>query len=97
MGRVIGWADRRFNTGENRRLKGAAVMAALAFAATILGNVISAIPDGGILEILIAAVLLAQKSLVDHVRAVADALRLSLGDGRRMVARIVGRDTAAMT
>lgn len=97
MGRVIGWADHRFNTGENRRLKGAAVMAALAFAATILGNVISAIPDSGILEILIAAVLLAQKSLVDHVRAVADALRLSLGDGRRMVARIVGRDTAAMT
>ncbi len=97
MGRVIGWADRRFNTGENRRLKGAAVMAALAFAATILGTVISAIPDSGILEILIAAVLLAQKSLVDHVRAVADALRLSLGDGRRMVARIVGRDTAAMT
>ncbi len=97
MGRVIGWADRRFNTGENRRLKGAAVMAALAFAATILGNVISAIPDSGILEILIAAILLAQKSLVDHVRAVADALRLSLGDGRRMVARIVGRDTAAMT
>jgi adenosylcobinamide-phosphate synthase len=97
MGRVIGWADHRFNTGENRRLKGAAVMAALAFAATILGNVMSAIPDSGILEILIAAVLLAQKSLVDHVRAVADALRLSLGDGRRMVARIVGRDTAAMT
>jgi adenosylcobinamide-phosphate synthase len=97
MGRVIGWADRRFNTGENRRLKGAAVMAALAFAATILGSVISAIPDGGMLEILIAAILLAQRSLVDHVRAVADALRLSLGDGRRMVARIVGRDTAAMT
>lgn len=97
MGRVIGWADRRFNTGENRRLKGAVVIAALAAGAAALGAVISAIPDGGILEILIAAILLAQKSLVDHVRAVADALRLSLGDGRRMVARIVGRDTAAMT
>jgi adenosylcobinamide-phosphate synthase len=97
MGRVIGWADRRFNTGENRRLKGVVVMTALLAGAAALGAIISAIPDGGILEILIAAILLAQRSLVDHVRAVADALRLSLGDGRRMVARIVGRDTAAMT
>jgi adenosylcobinamide-phosphate synthase len=97
MGRVIGWADRRFNTGENRRLKGVVVMTALFAGAAALGAIISAIPDGGILEILIAAILLAQRSLVDHVRAVADALRLSLGDGRRMVARIVGRDTAAMT
>ena len=73
-------------------------MAALALAAAALGSIIAAIPDGGLLEIVIAAaILLAQKSLVEHVRAVADALRLSLGDGRRMVARIVGRDTATMT
>jgi adenosylcobinamide-phosphate synthase len=97
MGRVIGWADDRFNTGTRRRLKGAAVMGALALGAALVGAVIAAIPDGGLLEILSAAVLLAQKSLVEHVRAVADALRLSLGDGRRMVARIVGRDTEAMT
>jgi len=50
----------------------------------------------GLLEVVAAAVLLAQRSLVEHVRAVADALRLSLGDGRRMVARIVGRDTSAL-
>jgi len=43
-----------------------------------------------------AAILLAQRSLVDHVRAVGDALRLSLADGRRTVARIVGRDTTAL-
>ena len=47
--------------------------------AAALGASSSAIPDGGLLEILIAAILLAQKSLVEHVRAVADALRLSLG------------------
>jgi adenosylcobinamide-phosphate synthase len=41
----------------------------------------------------IAAVLLAQKSLVDHVRAVADGIRISLADGRRTVSMIVGRDT----
>ncbi len=36
---------------------------------------------------------LAQKSLAQHVAAVADALRLSVGDARLAVAKIVGRDT----
>ena len=36
--------------------------------------------------------LLAQRSLVDHVRAVAAGLRGGLADGRRAVALIVGRD-----
>ncbi len=40
--------------------------------------------------------LLAQRSLVDHVNAVSRALRISLGDGRRAVAMIVSRDTAQM-
>ena len=97
MGRLIGWADKRFNDGAFRRAKGAAVMATLGLGALVLGWVIAAIPDFGLLEIVIAAILIAQKSLVDHVRAVADALRLSLGDGRRAVSMIVGRDTAAMT
>lgn len=96
MGRAVAWADRRFNTGQARRLKGAAVMAGLGLGALAIGEVIHAVPDFGVLEILVAAVLLAQRSLVDHVRAVGDALRLSLGDGRRAVARIVGRDTTAM-
>ncbi|MDO9524313.1 MAG: CobD/CbiB family cobalamin biosynthesis protein, partial [Gemmobacter sp.] len=33
---------------------------------------------------------------VDHVRAVATALRSSLADGKRAVAQIVGRDTASL-
>jgi adenosylcobinamide-phosphate synthase len=68
----------------------------LVVGAGLTGAVIAALPDGGLLEVLVAAILLAQRSLVDHVQAVADALRLSLADGRRMVARIVGRDTAAL-
>jgi adenosylcobinamide-phosphate synthase len=51
---------------------------------------------GPVVEILVAAILLAQRSLVSHVQAVADALRLSEGDGRLMVARIVSRDCRAM-
>ncbi|NUB46639.1 cobalamin biosynthesis protein [Fertoebacter nigrum] len=96
MGRAVDWADARLNRGEGRKARGIAAMAGLGLAALGLGWAIHLIPDFGLLEVIVAAMLLAQRSLVDHVRAVGDALRLSLNDGRRMVARIVGRDTAAM-
>ncbi len=96
MGRLIGWADRRFNEGRKRKLRGVAVIAVLTVAAWLAGVMIAALPLGGLLEVLAAAVLLAQRSLVDHVRAVADGLRLSLASGRQAVALIVSRDTGAM-
>ncbi|MFN4171927.1 MAG: adenosylcobinamide-phosphate synthase CbiB [Pseudorhodobacter sp.] len=96
MGRAVGWVDARFNQGQARRLKGALAMAGLAVAAGLTGWAIALVPDFGLLEVLVAAVLLAQRSLVQHVQAVGDALRLSLGDGRQAVAMIVGRDTGAM-
>lgn len=94
MGRLIGWADKRFNNGSYRRLKGIATVAALSVGAVLLGALLSQL--GPVVEILVAAVLLAQKSLVQHVQAVGNALRLSLAEGRRSVAMIVGRDTAEM-
>jgi adenosylcobinamide-phosphate synthase len=69
-------------------------MTGLALGALVLGRVLA--EAGWLVELVAAAVLLAQRSLVDHVRAVADGLRLSLGDGRHAVAQIVGRDTTAM-
>ncbi|THD85885.1 cobalamin biosynthesis protein [Aliigemmobacter aestuarii] len=96
MGRAVGFLEKRLNHGAARRAKGVLALAILAGGAIVLGWLIRLIPDFGLLEILLAAILLAQRSLVDHVRAVGDALRLSLGEGRRMVGRIVGRDTAAM-
>lgn len=95
IGRAIGWADQRWNRGAARKLKGAALMLGLALAALVAGLALRAIP-GQLAEVIVVAILLAQRSLVDHVRAVADALRLSLGDGRLAVSNIVGRDTAAM-
>jgi Cobalamin biosynthesis protein CobD/CbiB len=71
------------------------VLAGLVIGAGLLGLILDALP-GKIVDILVIAVLLAQKSLADHVRAVADALRLSLGDAKRAVAMIVGRDTRDM-
>ncbi|WP_137702459.1 adenosylcobinamide-phosphate synthase CbiB [Marimonas lutisalis] len=94
MGRAVGWCDARFNRGPARRAKGVAVMAGLAIAAILLGRMIGAL--GWVAEALVLAVLVAQRSLVDHVQAVADALRLSLAEGRRAVAMIVGRDTGEM-
>lgn len=94
MGRAIGWADTRFNSGMARQAKGVALVLALITAAFFLGKIIALF--GWLPQMLIAAILLAQRSLVDHVRAVGDGLRLSLGEGRRMVARIVSRDTATM-
>ncbi|MBL8561026.1 MAG: cobalamin biosynthesis protein [Gemmobacter sp.] len=96
MGRAIGWLDQRWNHGAQRRLKGVAAMSLLGIGALGLGALLHALPDAGLIEIAVVAILLAQRSLVDHVAAVARGLRESLPEGRRMVARIVGRDTAAM-
>lgn len=96
MGRAVGWLDAKLNRGENRKAKGVLALLVLVLGAGLAGAAIASLPDGGLLEVLAAAILLAQRSLVDHVRAVGDALRLSLSDGRRMVARIVGRDTSAL-
>jgi adenosylcobinamide-phosphate synthase len=96
MGRAVAFADARLNVGDHRRLKGVVAMVGLGVLGLALGWVIHWVPDFGLLEVLVAAILLAQRSLAQHVAAVADALRLSLGDGRRAVAMIVGRDTAGM-
>jgi adenosylcobinamide-phosphate synthase len=97
MGRLVGWCDHRFNRGHSRRSSGVAVTVGLLATGLLTGWLIQILPDFGLLEILTVAVLLAQKSLVDHVRAVATALRRSVPEGRSAVAMIVGRDTAEMT
>ncbi|MEM1374231.1 MAG: adenosylcobinamide-phosphate synthase CbiB [Pseudomonadota bacterium] len=94
MGRAIGWADKTLNTGSNRKAKGAFLVAALLTASHLLGQGLLLLPWP--LQAVIAAVLLAQRSLVDHVQRVADALRLSDGEARKAVAMIVGRDTRDM-
>lgn len=96
MGRAVAALDRGLNRGGHRKLRGVAAVLLLVAGAWALGALLATLPFGWAFEILGAAILMAQRSLADHVQAVGDALRLSLADGRRMVARIVGRDTAAM-
>ena len=95
MGRAVDWCDRTLNEGRHLRERGILAVALLVIGAILLGLVLMAIP-GRIVEILALAVLLAQRSLSDHVRAVARALRANLNAGRRAVADIVGRDTGGM-
>ena len=94
MGRAIGWCDARFNDGT--RARGVLVMTGLVTGAGLLGIAIAALPLGWLWSVLIAAMLLAQRSLVTHVRAVADGLRYGTGEGRRAVAMIVGRDSSGL-
>src|SRR5262249_48090835 len=101
IGRVIAWADASFNlesdTPGRRRNRGAWTTACLVIGALVLGYGIQAtllaLPFGWLWLALVMSTLIAQKSLYDHVAAVASGLETGgLGGGRLAVARIVGRD-----
>ncbi len=94
MGRAVGWADRMMNHGAGRMITGALALAGLVALGWGLGSLIAAL--GWVAQLIMVAILLAQRSLVEHVGAVANALQLSLEDGRTEVAKIVGRDTSEM-
>jgi adenosylcobinamide-phosphate synthase len=105
IGRVIAWADARFNlesyTPGRRRNRGAWTIAGLVVGALVLGYGIQAallaLPLGWLWLALVMSTLIAQKSLYDHVAAVASGLETGgLGGGRLAVARIVGRDPEAL-
>lgn len=93
MGRAVGYLDQRMN--DDTRRAGVFAVSLLVVGAVALGLVLMAAP-GVWAEVIVGAMLLAQKSLVQHVQKVGDALRLSVGDARRAVAMIVGRDVRDM-
>ena len=93
MGSLVGWLDTKLNN----RTREAGVLAVMVMvgSATFVGLIMAAFP-GIWAEVIFGAMLLAQRSLVQHVQKVADALRLSVSDGRDAVAMIVGRDVSGM-
>ena len=104
IGRLITWLERRLNretAGEGlRRFAGVLAVFVLVGLAGALGLGLAmaaqAVPLGWLAEIGVVAVLLAQRSLFEHVGRVADRLDRSLAEGRQAVAQIVGRDTTAL-
>ncbi|MCF3640871.1 adenosylcobinamide-phosphate synthase CbiB [Rhizobium sp. TRM95111] len=106
FGRAISALDRAFNRKrmppDTRRFNGTASIVVLLAGSALAGYLLHALlaPLGALgflAEAVVVAVFLAQKSLHDHVRAVARGLRRGgLDGGRAAVAMIVGRDPATL-
>jgi len=96
MGRGVDWIDQRLNTGGMLFVKGVMGLGLLCLLAAGIGILIGLLPDQGVVECIVAAILLAHRSLVDHVRAVARALGQGIEEARYSVSLIVGRDTAEL-
>ncbi len=104
-GALINATERRLNRqgwpGWWRRLAGAASIAVLlwlaALAGVVLAGMLRLVPGGFWLEIVVVAVLLAQRALYDHVAAVAHALRAGdLTAARQAVRHLVSRDVSRL-
>ncbi|HRN83595.1 MAG TPA: adenosylcobinamide-phosphate synthase CbiB [Hyphomicrobium sp.] len=108
IGRLIAWCDSAWNrpghTFAGRQLAGIATLALClaATAAVSFGVVLAAdrvLPELLALVVLsiVASAFIAQRSLDEHVRAVADTLETgTLDEARHAVAQIVGRDTTVL-
>ena len=92
FGRLIGWGERWLNRGTWRRLKGGVMAVVLILLAYALAW---ALPR--YIDFVIVFFCLAGTTLVREVRQVFVALDEGLEQGRRQVARIVGRDTTELT
>lgn len=104
FGALISFFETRLNTPartpQQRKLAGVIAMGLLLLAVLIvtigIRTMLSWLPLGWVLEMLIATAFLAQKELGRAVTAVSDALRVSLAEGRDAVSQIVGRDPQAL-
>jgi len=104
LGALVSALDRRMNkesdSFDRRRLLGVIAIGVVVITAALAGLALTQscrlVTGGQFMLALFSSSLLAQRSLHEHVRAVADALTVSLEDGRRAVAQIVGRDVSAL-
>ena len=94
MGKIISWLDKTHNKGSDRKRKGIFALLALITIASCTGWILAL--AGPVIEIALAVILLAHRGLLDHITAVAKGLHISEAEGRKQVARIVGRDTKEM-
>ena len=109
FGKMISWGEHRLNKGAHRKLKGALfaiTLILLIFVATfLLRYLFSKLPSPFgegmgvrlLFDIIIIYYCLAGTTLIREVRNVFLAVDRSLEEGRAQVARIVGRDTSALS
>ncbi|SEP49823.1 adenosylcobinamide-phosphate synthase [Rhodospirillales bacterium URHD0017] len=106
IGKLITWCDDAWNSGSqsSRRRYGVLTLMVLLVAALLSGFAIVGVLDRlfpGLLSLILcgvlASTLLAQRSLDQHVLAVAKGLETEgVSGGRRAVAHIVGRETQSL-
>ena len=100
FGKMIAWGERHLNKGGHRKLKGAVMTIFLDsivfFSTWALFYFLPPFGRAGVGALLIFYCL-AGTTLIREVREVFLALDRSLDEGRRQVARIVGRDTSELT
>ena len=104
FGKLISFCETRLNTPARtpaqRRLAGIVALGLLLLSVLIvtvgIRTVLSWLPLGWLIEMLLATAFLAQKELGRAVTAVSDALRTSLDAGREAVSHVVGRDPQAL-
>lgn len=100
FGKLISFCETRLNTdarsGPQRKLAGLVALALLLLSVLIvtvgIRTILSWLPLGWLIEMLLATAFLAQKELGRAVEAVSEALRQSLVAGREAVSHVVGRD-----
>ena len=103
FGKAIATFEHSLNKGNHRKVKGAIISLSLivfVFIATFLVRNLFFMGHwalGMVFETLVVFYCLAGTTLVREVRAVFIALNRGLEDGRRQVARIVGRDTSGLS
>jgi adenosylcobinamide-phosphate synthase len=93
FGKIIKWGEKKYNNGINRKGKGVIFLSVVVIFLATLGFAIEQLPFSAIWKILIVAILLSHKSLIEHVSAVSLGLQKDIDHGRKAVAMIVGRDT----
>lgn len=100
FGKMIAFGEHRLNKGSHRKLKGA-VMAVFLIALVFVSSyaLFAILPPMGRVGVgsLLIFYCLAGTTLIREVRQVFLALDHSLEEGRRQVARIVGRDTSELS
>ena len=95
FGKAIAWCEHRLNQGSYRKTKGGMTAVALIAATYAIGFLINS--QLSIINFLVVFYCLAGTTLIREVRAVFLALDRSLDEGRKQVARIVGRDTSELS
>ena len=95
FGKAIAFFEHRLNKGSHRKLKGALTAVFLIAATYAVGLILNS--QFPILNFLVVFYCLAGTTLIREVKEVFRAVDRSLEEGRKQVARIVGRDTSELS